>query len=278
MDSTNHTILCVDDEVNILNALKRLLRKESYRLLTCTSGAEALELLACNEVHIVISDQRMPKMSGTEFLRQVKELYPNIIRIILTGYTEVDTITQSINEGHIYKFFLKPWNDQHLTLEIRQAFEQYDLIEANKRLYDKTVEQNAELKQINEHLEHLVAERTQSLETQNRALQLSHAILEDTPVPIVGISSELIVVLVNKAAREYFGTDLPMQLGESICDYLDDMEDDQLTRMIVSPHSRQIPVRSGNGDKPVMMALRPLTGHYAGSGAILTAVAEGSHE
>ena len=266
----NHTILCVDDEANILNALRRLLRREPYRLLTCTSGADALALLAQNEVHIVISDQRMPKMSGTEFLRQVKDLHPHIIRIILTGYTDVDTIKQSINEGHIYKFFLKPWNDQHLTLEIRQALEQYELIEANKRLHDKAVLQNEELKQINENLEKIVAERTQSLERQNQVLQLSHAILEDLPIPIVGISSESIIVLANKAAQEYFSECQAFQVGELVGDLFDDLDEDQLLEMINLSQCREIIVRCKRSGKPISMEIRPFTGRYAGSGAILT--------
>ena len=106
MDDLRHTVLCVDDEQNILNALKRLLRKESYRLLTSTTGNGGLQLLAENDVQVVISDQRMPGMSGTAFLKQVKEGYPHVIRIMLTGYTDVDTISTSINQGHIYKFFL----------------------------------------------------------------------------------------------------------------------------------------------------------------------------
>jgi DNA-binding NtrC family response regulator len=83
---------------------------------------------------MVISDQRMPKMSGTEFLAALKTKYPDVLRIILSGYTEVDSITESINKGHIYKFLSKPWNDHNLKLEIKQALEQYDLIQANKKL------------------------------------------------------------------------------------------------------------------------------------------------
>ena len=270
MQDFKHTVLCVDDEANILNALKRLLRKESYRLITCGSGREGLTLLAQNEVHIVISDQRMPEMSGSEFLRQVNERYPHIIRIILTGYTEVDTITKSINEGHIYKFFLKPWNDQHLTLEIRQALEQYDLIAANKELHKKTIDQNDELKQINENLESLVLERTCSLEIQNRALQLSHAILEDLPLPVIGISTEMLIVLVNKAARQYFNGDLSLNVGDHLCECFDGLDPSELEKSIAA--ARQQPLRAcriGNGTA-YEMELRPLTGPHLGSGAILT--------
>ena len=151
---------------------------------------------------MIISDQRMPEMSGTELMAKVKELYPDMIRIILTGYTDVDTITESINKGHIYKFFLKPWNDQSLVLEIRQALEQYDLVQTNKALHQKVLEQNETFRQINDNLENLVTERTREVEIQNQALALSHAILEDLPVPIIGVSTELMIVLINKAVHE----------------------------------------------------------------------------
>jgi len=131
MKDYRHTVLCVDDEVNILRSLKRLLRKEDYRLLTASSGEQGLEILKENAVNLVISDQRMPGMSGIEFLARVKEEYPDIIRAILSGYTEVDAIMDSINRGHIYKFLLKPWNDQNLILDIRQALEHCDLIQSN---------------------------------------------------------------------------------------------------------------------------------------------------
>jgi response regulator RpfG family c-di-GMP phosphodiesterase len=205
LDKSQHTVLCVDDELNVLHSLKRLLRRESYQILTATSGAAALELLTQHKVHLVVSDQRMPDMSGTEFLSRVKDAYPNIMRIILTGYTEVDTITESINKGHIYKFFLKPWNDNTLKLEFRQALEQYDLIQANKRLDDTIVQQNRQLKEINECLEAMVEERTTEIALKNKALELSHAILEDLPLPIIGIDQEGICVLINKMVNHVFG-------------------------------------------------------------------------
>jgi len=142
MEPPRHTILFVDDEKNILNSLKRLLRKEDYRILNALSGEEGLKILAENEVHLVITDLRMPEMNGIEFLTRLKVDYPDLIRIILTGYTDVDTLIESINKGHVYKFFLKPWNDDDLKLEIRKALERYDLIAANKRLCEKATKQN----------------------------------------------------------------------------------------------------------------------------------------
>ncbi|TRZ51426.1 response regulator, partial [bacterium] len=123
MRNYKHTILCVDDEENILSALKRLLRNEGYRVMTAASGIEGLKVLEENDVQLVISDQRMPEMSGTDFFATVREQFPEAIRIILSGYTDVDAITESINKGHIYKLLLKPWNDQRLKLEVKQALE-----------------------------------------------------------------------------------------------------------------------------------------------------------
>jgi response regulator RpfG family c-di-GMP phosphodiesterase len=268
METNRHTILCVDDEQNILNALKRLLRKENYRLLTANGGRAGLDILAENEVHVVVSDQRMPEMNGTEFLKQVRQAYPGVLRIILTGYTDVDTISEAINEGHIYKFFLKPWNDQNLKLEIRQALEQYDLIQANKQLNDQLSEQNEELKAINEHLEALVLERTQSLNVQNQALQVSHAILDDLPFPILGISAEKLVVMVNKAARRDMGGNLDLDVGGSIEGAFGDTFDASFSRCLANHEKDRITGRCING-RGFDMELIPLSGRYRGKGMIL---------
>jgi response regulator RpfG family c-di-GMP phosphodiesterase len=278
MDNNEHTVLCLDDEQNILNALKRLLRKENYHLLTCTTGDEGLQLLSQNEVQVVISDQRMPEMSGTEFLKQVKELYPDIIRIILTGYTDVETISNSINQGHIYKFFLKPWNDQHLTLEIRQALEQYDLIKANKRLHEVTLEQNDELKAINENLESIVAERTSFLEMQNQALQLSQAILEDLPFPIIGISTEMMVALVNGSAQQRFSGEDRITVGEHIDEYLTGMTEGSLEDVITSSRSQCVICQGKKSGRKYHLEIYPLTGRFSGSGCIITLPKVGSEK
>lgn len=120
--SSAQTLLLVDDEVGILNALSRLLRREGYTILTTSSPLEALELLAKNTVQVVISDQRMPEMSGTEFLSRVRMLHPDTVRIVLTGYTDLESVTGAINRGAIYKFLTKPWDDDQLRELIREAF------------------------------------------------------------------------------------------------------------------------------------------------------------
>ncbi|MCE8032837.1 EAL domain-containing protein [Halomonas sp. MCCC 1A11057] len=119
------TLLLLDDEANILRALKRVLRRDGYRVLTTTSAQEAFELLATETVQVIISDQRMPEMSGTEFLRRAKELYPDTVQIVLSGYTDLKTITEAINESAIYKFLTKPWDDEELRLVVQQAFRHY---------------------------------------------------------------------------------------------------------------------------------------------------------
>ncbi len=200
-----HTILCVDDEKNILNALRRLLRKENLHVLTAESGKAGLSVLDREAVDLVVSDQRMPEMSGVEFLEKVKARFPDVIRMILTGYTDVNAITESVNKGHIYKFLFKPWDDNALVLEIRGALHHHDLIASNKALHKKLMEQNQALREINEELERRVRGRTQVLEIQNRALELSRDVLDIVPLPVVGVSTELMVVLMNQMACETFG-------------------------------------------------------------------------
>lgn len=116
------TLLLVDDEANILAALKRVLRPDGYEILTASSAREGLELLATHPVQVVVSDQRMPEMNGTEFLSRVRDLYPNTVRLVLSGYTDLGSVTQAINRGAIYKFLTKPWEENALREDLREAF------------------------------------------------------------------------------------------------------------------------------------------------------------
>jgi EAL domain-containing protein (putative c-di-GMP-specific phosphodiesterase class I)/ActR/RegA family two-component response regulator len=124
-DRNVQTMLVVDDDVNVLAALHRLFRRENYRVLTAASPAEGFELLALYRVQVILCDQRMPAMNGIEFLSRVKEMYPDTIRIILSGYTGVETVLDSINRGAVYRFYTKPWNDNELRDNVRLAFRQY---------------------------------------------------------------------------------------------------------------------------------------------------------
>jgi YesN/AraC family two-component response regulator len=269
MNDHKHTILCVDDEENILNSLKRLLRKEAYRVLTATTGAEGLKLLEENDVHLVLSDQRMPQMTGTEFLSVVRERHPDTIRVVLTGYTEVDVITESINKGHVYKFFLKPWNDQSLRLEIKQALEQYDLIQANRTLNQRVLQQNEELKKINENLEALVQERTKELEIQNQALELSQAVLEDLPMPIIGVSVEGVIVLINQEAQALSFNGKSIEIGEELVHYFSPDAEEKMAGVIAANTIQTLKGYRLSGDA-YDIHLTPLSGKLRGKGIILT--------
>jgi type II secretory ATPase GspE/PulE/Tfp pilus assembly ATPase PilB-like protein/FixJ family two-component response regulator len=129
-----YKILFVDDDENLLKSMRRIFRRENYTILTACSGPEALNILKKEPVQIVISDHRMQEMTGAELLRKIKALYPQTIRIMLTGHADVNAIMSAVNEGAIYKFITKPWNDDDLRLTVSLALEQYDLIEENKSL------------------------------------------------------------------------------------------------------------------------------------------------
>ncbi|MDZ4349174.1 MAG: EAL domain-containing protein [Xanthomonadaceae bacterium] len=125
----DRVLLLVDDEENILRSLVRLFRREGYTVLTANTVDQAFSLLASHHVQVILSDQRMPDCSGTEFLGRVKDLYPNTIRMILSGYTDLSTVTDAINRGSIYRFLTKPWDDNDLRAHIREAFRFYEQAE-----------------------------------------------------------------------------------------------------------------------------------------------------
>ncbi|MGA8181411.1 MAG: HD domain-containing phosphohydrolase [Desulfobacterales bacterium] len=131
-----HTIMTVDDEADIIKALQRLFRKENYRILSASSAPEGLDLLKSSEkpVSLIISDQRMPEMSGSQFLEQTRKIFPNAIRFLLTGYSDMDAVVDAINNGGIHRYLSKPWNDEDLKIQVRQSLEHYELAMENKRL------------------------------------------------------------------------------------------------------------------------------------------------
>ncbi|GMR19459.1 MAG: hypothetical protein BMS9Abin36_0054 [Gammaproteobacteria bacterium] len=137
------TLLLVDDEANILKALQRLLHRDGYRILTAGSGREGLALLEDNEVDVIISDQRMPHMTGVEFLSKARELCPQTVRIVLSAYSDFSAVTDAINRGSIYKFFTKPWDDKLMRANIQEAFQRSELSWKNNQLtqvFESTLE------------------------------------------------------------------------------------------------------------------------------------------
>ncbi len=268
-DSRPHNILIVDDEKNIISALKRLLRNENYNILSANSGQEGLDILKSSTVNLIISDQRMPGMSGTEFLSKAMSENADIIRIILSGYTDIDSIAEAINRGHIYKFILKPWNDSSLVLEIRQALDQYDLVEANRKLHKTVLEQNDRLRIMNENLEAMVAERTRALEIKNHALELSQSVLDNLAVPVTGIDPDGMIALMNKAAYNLEIKSRHFAVGRNISEYFDEDVAKKISASLKSIDSAQTccPFDKESGH---IIVITPMSGRFAGCGAVIT--------
>jgi response regulator RpfG family c-di-GMP phosphodiesterase len=157
-------LLIVDDEKNVLNSMKRLLRGKSYRVYTATSAAEGLELLQRRHICVTISDHLMPEMDGITFLEHVRQRRPHVVRILMTAYGSLENAMAAIKRCRIFEYVTKPWNDAVLKSCISRAFEHHALLEENRRLQQITREQNEELKTINDDLEDLVRVRTCQLE------------------------------------------------------------------------------------------------------------------
>jgi diguanylate cyclase (GGDEF)-like protein len=213
------TILLVDDEENIISSLRRLLRRDGYQILTANGGAAALELLARNEVDVIVSDQRMPGMTGVEFLRRVKTIHPETVRMVLSGYTELQSITDAINEGAIYKFLTKPWEDELLRANIEEAFRYKELADENRRLNSEIQVANKELAQANAKLLGTLAEKEKRIERDETTLNVAQEILQCVPFPVLGFDDEDMVVFANREADQIIGGG-GMLLGAELGDIL----------------------------------------------------------
>jgi response regulator RpfG family c-di-GMP phosphodiesterase len=175
-----HTILFVDDEEPILKALMRLFRRQNYEILTASGGEEALSLLEKEgqRVSVIVSDQKMPKMNGAVFLEKSKHICSDAIRILLTGYSDMDAIVDAVNRGEIHRYLTKPWNDDELVLAVKKAVEQYDLVAENKRLLALTRRQNKQLYDFARDMEKKVEERSRQIVEKNRELEFLNKELE----------------------------------------------------------------------------------------------------
>jgi signal transduction histidine kinase len=146
-----HTLLVVDDEPDVVQSLQDLLRRE-YRVLGATRAREGLRLLHEQPVHVVMTDQRMPEISGVDFLRNVRHDRPDAIRLLFTGYADIKAVIDAINEGHVYRYVTKPWDLDELLTILRQAGQQYDLLQERQQLLDDLRRKNEELEQANAEL------------------------------------------------------------------------------------------------------------------------------
>ena len=199
-----HTILFVDDEISITKALQRLFRKEAYTVLTAPSGQEGLTLMQRAEkpISLIISDQRMPEMTGAEFLEKAREIFPDAIRFLLTGFSDMDAIVDAVNKGEIHRYLTKPWNDRDLSLQVQYSLEQYELVLENRRLLALTTRQNKELSELNEDLEEKVVKRTQRIQQKNNELEAVNAKLEKSFFDSIRLLASLVTTL-NPAMGKY---------------------------------------------------------------------------
>ncbi|QEH37980.1 Sensor histidine kinase TodS [Aquisphaera giovannonii] len=151
MEQRRHTLLIVDDEVDVLESLRHQFHR-TYRVLTATSGDQAVSLLEQNQVQLILTDQRMPGMQGDAFLSRARRIQPDAIRMLFTGYADIQAVINAVNEGHIFRYILKPWDTTELEGIIRQAADQYNLLAERKRLIAELQAANAQLVQANEEL------------------------------------------------------------------------------------------------------------------------------
>ncbi|HEY4072261.1 MAG TPA: response regulator [Herbaspirillum sp.] len=214
LDQSSRVLLLVDDEKNILSALKRLLHQEKYQILTAASAPDALQILAATPVDVIVSDHRMPDMTGVEFFRIAKEIYPETVRIMLSGYTELQSVTDAVNEGAIYKFLTKPWDDDQLKVHIAEAFHRKGLANENLRLNEELRIANAELAKTNMQLDDILQQKNLQIQGDEVMLDVVHEVLRHLPLAVIGLDDDNLIVLANIAAQR-LGHD-GLMLGQKI--------------------------------------------------------------
>lgn len=185
------TVLFVDDEANILASLKRLVRKKDYTALFANSGAEALELLKRHKVELVVSDMKMPQMTGAQLLAQVVKYFPDTYRIILSGYADLGSTIDAVNEGKIHRFMQKPWQNDMLLEAIDEGLEMVLLKQQNENLKVEVAKQNRKLKALNGTLEEKVSLRTKQIHVALKKLQGQNRALEKVLYNVININPNL---------------------------------------------------------------------------------------
>jgi signal transduction histidine kinase len=159
LNEIKYNLLIIDDEEEITKSLFRQFRRK-YNVFVATSALDAMPIMEQENVQVVLSDQRMPEMTGIDFFSRIKDKYPDALKLILTGYSDIEAVIGAINEGQVFRYLTKPWDPVELNLVVEEAFEKYELITNNRMLMSK-------LKDANVTLEKKVEERTQELSTAN---------------------------------------------------------------------------------------------------------------
>ncbi len=189
-----HALLIVDDEPDVLESLRHLFHRH-YRVVTAESGRQGLEILGREDIHVILSDQRMPGMTGDQFFKAARQSHPDTIRLLFTGYAEIQTVINAVNEGGIFRYINKPWEPGELEVVVAQAAEQYDLLAERRRLIAQLKEANTQLTRANADLAETDQLKTAFLEV------ASHEF--NTPITIVqGLSELLKIVNPSRDPRE----------------------------------------------------------------------------
>ncbi|MBU2554115.1 MAG: hybrid sensor histidine kinase/response regulator [Bacteroidetes bacterium] len=185
----DYNLLVIDDEIEITKSLIRQFRRK-YNVFSANSGEEAIKLMDNHDIHVVISDQRMPGLTGVEFFSKVKDKYKDTLRLILTGYSDIQAVIDAINKGHVYRYVTKPWIPNELDSIVNEAFEKYNLVMKNRRLM-------MDLEQANATLEEKVQQRTRELEELNHLKNKYIGIVAHDLRNPIGIAKSFSVLLLE---------------------------------------------------------------------------------
>jgi diguanylate cyclase (GGDEF)-like protein len=208
----SRTLLLVDDEENILSSLRRLLRRDGYQIVCARSATEGLQRLAESQVDVILSDQRMPGMTGVEFLRCAKDLYPDTVRMVLSGFTDLQSVIDAVNEGAIYKFLTKPWDDERIRAHISEAFRQKEMADENRRLAREIEEANGSLEQLNQELHKSLEQQSNDSNILQRSADSAREILDGLPAAIIGVDAQGLITFVSSGTFELL-PQLPSAFG-----------------------------------------------------------------
>ncbi|WP_454775622.1 response regulator [Janthinobacterium tructae] len=252
------TLLLVDDEPNILASLKRLLRRDAYHILTANSGQEGLDVLASHAVDVIVSDQRMPGMLGADFLRKAKLLCPQTIRIMLSGYTELQAVTDAVNEGAIFKFLTKPWEDHQLREHIAEAFRLKGIDDDNVRLNAQLRDANQALAAANAAMQALVSQQQHQISRDEVSLGIAREVLQFLPLAVIGLDDEGMIAFINASAANLFERGAAL-LGNEAALVLPQLFDGQDTPRLVAINGQ-----------PYVVAVHPMGLHSRSRGSLVT--------
>ena len=252
------TLLLVDDEPNILASLKRLLRRDAYHILTANSGQEGLDVLASHAVDVIVSDQRMPGMLGADFLRKAKLLCPQTIRIMLSGYTELQAVTDAVNEGAIFKFLTKPWEDHQLREHIAEAFRLKGIDDDNVRLNAQLRDANQALAAANAAMQALVSQQQHQISRDEVSLGIAREVLQFLPLPVIGLDDDGMIAFINASAANLFERGATL-LGNEAALVLPQLFDGQDTPRLVAINGQ-----------PYVVAVHPMGLHSRSRGSLVT--------